>query len=134
MAVITFRAADLRRVVEHAMASTKFRRTYNDQFAGIEEVTEPMLWLVGDRGVYLMSNGDPGDKTGVGDSLYVVFAEKISPKDEGWYDTKRLVFGGDDFVESLPWCETIKAMIDAGQEYIRMKIVGDNIELLDVPA
>lgn len=56
------------------------------------------LHLVGDHGVYLMSNGTPhlpGTKT----RNRVVYAHGINPEvDEDFYDAKHDLFGGDDGV------------------------------------
>jgi hypothetical protein len=56
------------------------------------------LWLVGDRGIYLMSNGAPplllGDSTS---SHVVAYAAECDPRNPGdWWDLKRAAFGGDD--------------------------------------
>jgi hypothetical protein len=77
------------------------------------------LWLVGDQGVYLMSNGktpplgpdeeatyDPAvdPDGGKSEPPKVLYANEVNPKTldfDTWYDNKRASFGGDDGVEFL---------------------------------
>jgi len=62
---------------------------------------EKGLWLVGDQGVYLMSNAHPKDEI-AGDS--VCYAEGCNPdKDDfdTWWANKNRIFGGDDGVEFI---------------------------------
>lgn len=58
--------------------------------------------LVGDQGIYLMSNGypSPGDN---GEVNLVAYAREADPQasPEDWYDVKRASFGGDDGAEFL---------------------------------
>jgi hypothetical protein len=64
------------------------------------EVTGKGLWLVGDQGVYLMSNAArAGDSKPV-----VVYADECDPQKlpfDEWWENKRASFGGDDGVEFL---------------------------------
>jgi hypothetical protein len=82
----------------------------DDQEGGIwptEDDVDPAkvpagLWLVGDQGIYLMSNApfeqtkaDLADK----DLKHVCYAQQCDPTQKGvddWYDVKRVAFGGDD--------------------------------------
>ncbi|RMD64009.1 DUF3085 domain-containing protein [Candidatus Parcubacteria bacterium] len=54
----------------------------------------PAIWLVKDHGVYLMSNGLPGN----GEKSPVVYAEEMDPDSnpDDWYVRAEAVFGGDD--------------------------------------
>ena len=59
--------------------------------------TGPGLWLVGDRGVYLMPNT-------TGNAFTVVYARECDPTKldfETWWANKRASFGGDDGVEFI---------------------------------
>jgi hypothetical protein len=75
------------------------------------------LWLVRDRGVYLMSNGLPpmlveGSET----KRVAAYAKGADPQaDEEWYRVKREVFGGDDGVENLP-VSIFSGMMELGDE------------------
>ncbi|HME21498.1 MAG TPA: DUF3085 domain-containing protein [Acetobacteraceae bacterium] len=59
------------------------------------------LWLVGDQGIYLMSNGTPGLLAEPGTTKHVVVhaaeADPALPFDT-WWDVKRRAFGVDDGV------------------------------------
>lgn len=128
MATIAFKAADLLPIVEHALAATKFKSSYGVEATGSE------LWLVGDQGVYLMSNGDPSDAISEEPrKLRVAYAKGFNPEvDEvdDWWHKKQDFFGGDDFVEALPWCEGIKEQIDAGATTIKIRVNKNSMRLL----
>lgn len=62
------------------------------------------LWLVGDQGVYLMSNVT-SEEAKAGPVAHVCYADEVNPEKmefDAWYDAKRQIFGGDDGVEFLP--------------------------------
>lgn len=64
----------------------------------------PGLLFVHDQGVYLMSNGLPGDIDTDRNKRYVVYADGCDPDAsafDDWYETSRDLVGGDDFVEVL---------------------------------
>lgn len=128
MATIAFKAADLLPIVEHALAATKFKSSY-----GVE-VTGPELWFVGDHGIYLMSNGDPGDKISEEPvKLRVAYADGMNPEIDAfddWWEKKRMVLGGDDMVQQLPWCLAIKEMIDNGATTIKIRVNKNSMSLL----
>ena len=59
---------------------------------------KPGLWLVGDEGVYIMSNGILAEKQ----RPLVVYAEECDPKtNPDYWRYKRQHFGGDDGIEFL---------------------------------
>ncbi|MAM83288.1 MAG: hypothetical protein CL472_01230 [Acidobacteria bacterium] len=116
---LTFKVDDtLRALVAHAKSSTARKASYEQLYdetllkegcePGLSESIDPDkipagLWLVKDRGVYLMSNGQsnlPGP--GCAPNL-VHYADEANPdKDpEGYYDSARRIAGGDDFVEAI---------------------------------
>lgn len=96
-------------LVEHAIAA----ETFFDPYEGV--TNKPALLLVGDHGVYLMSNGRPEMKDG--DKNRVVHAHGCNPdKDDDWWNAKQDMFGGDDGVESLPLDDSLlRAVRDARQ-------------------
>jgi hypothetical protein len=132
---LIFKAADLRRVVEHSLAAPKQAEhaVDYDQKTGnpiTKPVDAPAVILVHDDGVYLMSNGEPGDIVNA-PSRYVVHAKGTNPAtDPDYYDTARMLVGGDDFGETLPWAREIKALIDGGAAEIVIRMRGDSIELV----
>jgi hypothetical protein len=113
MPVLRFKAADLKRCLEHAYAAPEFDMGHenmtDEEFRslGIEPPETrapvgPCLLFVHDRGVYLMSNGIPRDLDAGGSGSYVVYAEHCNPNtDEDWYDNSRELVGGDDFAEVI---------------------------------
>jgi len=78
--MFTFPILAVRNIIERgtidAANSGGFRNPYYGLRPGEGKV--PGLWLVGDHGVYIMSNGNPD-----------------------WYDYKRRHFGGDDGIEFI---------------------------------
>jgi hypothetical protein len=114
MARLTFKAAEVKRVVDHALASS----------AG--------MLLVHDQGVYLMSRGDPPDllkpdKPG----RYVAYARGLSPADDNWWEKAREAVGGDDFAESLPldWVKAIRTKIERGDKTVILTLSKSSMKL-----
>lgn len=132
MAVLEFDAAEVKRIVAHALTAKEHRSSY-----GEKDNPGPRLWLVGDHGVYLMSNGKGGDKVSAEDEptkLFVSYAKGINPdKDDfdDWWYKKGATFGADDGVESLPIAEAVGQQILAGAKVIRISITTRQIKLLD---
>jgi hypothetical protein len=87
------------------------------------------LWLVGDLGVYLMSNGDPADKIKPdSDGLYVAYAEECDPKlNDEWYENKVSIFGGDDDCEFLPLSFFDKAMDLPDEAKLKVKLTRSQV-------
>ena len=59
------------------------------------------LWLVGDQGIYFMSNGKPGLMVAPASTRHLVApAAEADPQrnPDSWWDVKRASFGGDDGV------------------------------------
>jgi hypothetical protein len=110
---LIFQAADVRRIVEHSLAAPQQRpMAYTEN----DPVAAPSVLLVHDQGVYLMSNGTPGDIIDTErNQHFVAYAKGCHPaKDDDWWDTARDLVGGDDFAETLPWAQQIKAALDRG--------------------
>ena len=117
-----FDLASVQRLLTHAKDAPKHRPTFdqmcdgqfrrdgkdfdfdrsNADFPTSEDVDPAKipagLWLVGDRGIYLMSNGAPPLLLGDSPSSHVVaYAAECDPRNPGdWWDVKRTAFGGDD--------------------------------------
>lgn len=103
---IHFDRATIDRLIAHAKEAPKHRTLYDDP-----STAEPALWLVGDQGVYFMSNGSPALLIpGTVEHNVVAYAQEADPTkmsfDAVW-DAKRSIFGNDDGVEFLPvaWIE-----------------------------
>ena len=127
MAKLIFKAADVKRVVEHALSASAWQPKVLDYDKDFKAITEPgkaAVILVHDSGVYLMSNGVPGDmivKPGkTTESHFVAYANTCDPivdGDECW-DNSRYLVGGDDFAETLEWADAVKELLDKGATHI----------------
>jgi hypothetical protein len=122
MAKLIFNAEDVKRVVEHSLAAPEQRNVaYRDE----QPVAKAVL-LVHDQGIYLMSNGLPvdpldpkQDTTQQYFPCFCAYAKGCHPKnDEDWWERARELVGGDDFGQTLPWAEQMKAMLDRGATHI----------------
>lgn len=115
MSHLIFKAAAVRRVVEHSLK----HKSAN-------------VLLVHDDGVYLMSDAQPRDIV-EGTRSFVAHAMGTDPKvdTEDWYDNARDLVGGDDFGEELPWAADIKQELDtSGSDTITLKFTANTIELV----
>ena len=98
MIELRFVLRDVLAVADHAIAASDHRPSFVNTVDGTAPT--PALWFVGDDGLYLMSNGLPGQPhPDGGDRLQVVHADgyttamsKHAVADE---------IGGDDFCEPL---------------------------------
>lgn len=96
-----FKTSEVKKLVEHVEACKKFRGMYGDKNS-----FKPGLLLVGDEGVYLMSNGLPNltkDKT-ENNKNFVAYAEESNPEKMEFDDyrhAKEATFGHDDGAEFL---------------------------------
>ena len=118
--MLTFPIAAVRRVIERgksdAAANGGFRNPYYGQKPGKGE--KPGLWLVGDNGVYIMSNG----KLDEGDRPLVVYSEECHPVgNPDWFDYKRRHFGGDDSIEFIE-AERFIALINRDFRYTHLRV------------
>jgi hypothetical protein len=103
---LTFDKKIVKQLREHAAAAKTHRATYGQEKPG------PGLWLVGDDGVYLMSNGNPHQKL-------VAYAKQCDPTKmefDQWWAAKQATFGGDDGVEFID----LAAIPESGDIQIEM--------------
>lgn len=116
---LTFQVNDtLRALVAHAKSSTVRKPSYEQLYdeallkegcePGLSESIDPdkipaALWLVKDRGVYLMSNGASNLPGAGAKSNLLHYANEANPEKDpdGYYDNARRIAGGDDFVEAI---------------------------------
>jgi hypothetical protein len=95
---------------------------------GQPETAKPGLWLVGDHGVYLMSNGAPGMMRPDGKSAVVAYADGIDPKkDKDWWDAKRHTFGGDD---GSVYLDAAAVRAGLGGEKFRLGITPESVRII----
>jgi hypothetical protein len=123
--IASFPIAQVREILEHSKASKKHKAPY-----GMGK-GEPGLWLVGDQGIYLMSNGDPGFLRPGGGAV-IVYAEESNPDKmefDEWYGNKREIFGGDDGVEFLPLAMIERALSKPKAKFIKVNITPKSISI-----
>lgn len=135
MPICRFKAADLKRLILHANASTEFDMGHENmtdaefESLGLSPPVDrtpvgPGLLFVHDRGVYLMSNGIPRDMDATQTGSHVVYAEHCDPNtDSEWYDNSRELVGGDDFAEVI---RIPRSWVDACDQFETFEIVINN--------
>ena len=113
---LTFENKDLQRVV------AQMERNHDHGYrAAFNPTAEPTLWLVGDHGVYVMSNVILKEE-----KPDVAYAVECDPETvEDWDAIKRATFGGDDGVEQIPITDSIIENIKQG----RIRIIVEMDEL-----
>jgi hypothetical protein len=123
MPTIHFNLEDLKPLIDHARAAPEHVAGYSDTGK-----PAPGLWLVGDQGIYLMSNGKPHlQKPGAApDHSLIVYAKECNPdKDpDGWWDAKQSLYGGDDGVDTIPLAIIDELMADAAKHGVTPKTFG----------
>lgn len=146
---VKFPATLVRRLIKHAEEAADHRPTYSQltaaeyradgkegDFNASESDVRPGsipagLWLVGDSGVYLMSNGKPGLDLDGGPRQVVAYAKGIDPDVDGHEaadDRKRRSFGGDDGVEFLSLADLAGAL-QPGDQWLEMAISASRISV-----
>lgn len=112
---LTFDIDQVRRCVEHARDAPNSAALYGEDLGR-------GLWLVGDHGIYVMSNGHPGDLLVADDpgpcaSKHCVYPTECNPATmefDDWYAVKKEAFGADDGIEFIPLV-TAEAMLATGR-------------------
>ncbi len=119
--MFTFSVTDIRVVMMRgrldAYLNGGFRNPHYGQYPGLDE--KPGVWLVGDEGVYLFSNGKLTERQ----RPFVVYAEECNPKtNPDYWHYKRQHFGADDGIEFLDG-EMLVKLIAARPGCTHLKIV-----------
>ena len=108
--MFTFPILGVRKLIERGMADAAANGGFRNPYYGIKpgKDEKPGLWLVGDQGVYLLSNG----KLAEGERPLVVYSDECHPVgNPDWWHYKRRHFGGDDGIEFLA-AETLIPLFD----------------------
>jgi hypothetical protein len=150
--ILTFPKAAVKELLDHAFAAAQHNPTFGEMYdpalrkdgkkpgpldlPEAEDVNlakvKPGLWLVGDDGVYLVSNGLPmlmaserGQK--------VAYANEANPEtmdpDAVW-DAKNGSFGGDDGVDKIDGHDCQNWIDLSPGEVVRLRISRSQMELL----
>ncbi|MBS1063615.1 DUF3085 domain-containing protein [Gluconobacter wancherniae] len=149
--IVTFDRALIERLLAHAEAASERRVALTQLFDkslrkpghgarewGLQEDVDPTkipagLWLVGDHGIYMMSNGlpllpsDDGQKPNL-----CAYAREADPEQNAGkaHDVKRQAFGGDDGCEFLDAALVRQALKQASGDTLRMNITPETLEFL----
>ena len=98
--MFTFPIMAVRKVIARGEADAAANGGFRNPYYGLKpgQGEKPGLWLVGDEGVYIISNGKLAD----GETPLVVYSSECHPKgNPDWWDYKRRHFGGDDGIEFI---------------------------------
>jgi hypothetical protein len=105
---LTFDRATVDKLIAHAKAAPEHRAPY-----GGGDPAPPGLFLVGDDGVYLFSNGIPPLMNPETTKHVVVYAAEVDPTKlpfEEWWANKQAGYGGDDGMDLLPLTDLERAL------------------------
>lgn len=125
--MFTFSFTDIRAVLSRGRADAAANGGYRIPYQGISAESEARagLWLVGDEGVYVMSNGSLAE----GQRPLVIYAEECDPKtNPDYWHYKRRYFGGDDGVEFIDAVE-LEQLIAAQPDATHLQIVMDDASI-----
>lgn len=125
--MITFSLTDIRAVLARGRVDAAANGGFRVPYQGISPEAEARagLWLVGDEGVYVMSNG----KLAEGQRPLVMYADECDPKtNPNYWHYKRRYFGGDDGVEFIDAVELEKLVADQ-PDATYLRIVMDDTSL-----
>jgi hypothetical protein len=119
--MLTFSIEAVREVIARGIADASANGGFRDPESALSRTDKlkPGLWLVGDHGVYLCSNGKLA-----GARPLVVYAQECDPnRNDDWLEVKRRTFGGDDGVEFLDAFELERLMSSAPKAtHVRISI------------
>lgn len=125
--MFTFSFTDIRAVLARGRADAAANGGFRLPYQGISPEGEARagLWLVGDEGGYVMSNG----KLAEGQRPLVIYAEECDPKtNPDYWHYKRRYFGGDDGVEFIDAVELDK-LLAAQPDATHLQIVMDDTSI-----
>lgn len=121
--MLIFSIEAVRQVIARGIADADSNGGFRDPHGGLSDIDnrKPGLWLVGDHGVYLCSNGKLA-----GARPLVVYAQECDPtQNDDWFEVKRRAFGGDDGVEFLDAVE-LERLMSAAPVAAHVRIVMDD--------
>lgn len=121
--MLTFSIEAVRSVIAQGIADADANGGFLDPHGGLSDIDnrKPGLWLVGDHGVYLCSNGRLAEAR-----LLVVYAQECDPtRSDDWFEIKRRTFGGDDGVDFLDAVE-LERLMSAAPDGTHMRFSMDD--------
>ncbi|WP_454858739.1 DUF3085 domain-containing protein [Rhizobium binxianense] len=126
---LTFPLSAVREVIARGISDAEANGGFRDPHLGLSETDnrKPGLWLVGDNGVYICSNGTLAE----GAKPLVAYAEECDPDtNDDWFEIKRRTFGGDDGVDFLD-AEGLEVLMSAIPDgtHLRIAFSDETLEL-----
>ena len=121
--VLRFKKHEIHRLLDLSKAADSHRTLYE-----MPGTAAPGLWLVGDHGVYLMTNEvltEGGKPAGV---TYSIDCDPNNMQFDDWWEAKRNTFGGDDGVEFLP-AHVWEPLLKSTAPYIVIEFDGDQLSI-----
>jgi hypothetical protein len=118
--MFTFPVPAVRKVIDRGIADATANGGFRNPYYGLKpgEGEKPGLWLVGDEGVYMLSNGQLAE----GARPLVVYSEECHPVGHpDWFDYKRRWFGGVDGIEFID-AERLLPLIDRDFRYTHLRV------------
>lgn len=118
--MFTFPIPAVRTVIDRGKSDAAANGGFRNPYYGLKpgEGEKPGLWLVGDNGVYIMSNG----KLSEGDRPLVVYSEECHPVgNPDWFDYKRRHFGADVGIEFIE-AERLILLINRDCRYTHLRV------------
>ena len=147
---LTFPKARVRELLEHSKAATTRRPSFTQLYEptlrkdgrepGPDDLPTgddvdpakipPGLWLVGDQGVYLMSNATMTEGQERADLVYAAEVDPEKLDFDTWWANKRASFGGDDGVEFLE-ADLIERWLEYAQgDTVHIRMTPESMEFL----
>lgn len=128
--MLTFSTEAVREVIGRGIADANANGGFRDPHGGLSDIDngKPGLWLVGDHGVYLCSNGKLA-----GARPLVIYAAECDPTtNNDWFEIKRRTFGGDDGVDFIDAVE-LERLISAAPDATHLRVsMDDNALTIDL--
>lgn len=125
--ILTFDTEIVRLLLEDSKKPAVRRLLYNDPSTDV-----PGLWLVGDVGVYLMSNSKEGVPNHAGTTKYLVaYADQCNPANgpEVWVPNRNASFGPDDGAVLLEEAFLEAALANATNGKLSLNVTEEEVTL-----
>ena len=95
-----------------------------------KDVIGPCLQLVGDQGLYLITNARFEDESSPASRGTVAYAKGCDPnKDDDFYENKVALFGGDDGTVAIPYRWYLMAK-NKGKRVFKLNLTEDSVSVV----